>query len=153
MKKSAGILMYRIKGKHPEVLLVHPGGPFWKNKNDGTWSIPKGEIDENEESFAAAKREFEEETGVKVQGKFFELQPVKQNASKLVFAWALEGDLDAGVIKSNYIMQEWPPRSGKVISIPEVDKAEWFTISDARERILPGQVALLDQLERVLFTC
>jgi predicted NUDIX family NTP pyrophosphohydrolase len=150
MKKSAGILMYRRKNENIEVLLVHPGGPFWKNKDTAAWSVPKGEYNDDEEPLAAAKREFEEEVGIPVDGKFIELDPVKQNPTKIVTAFATEGDMDAGNIKSNTIQTEWPPKSGKMIEIPEVDKAGWFTIEEAKEKILPGQVGLLEQLEKLI---
>ena len=142
--------MYRYTDREPEVLLVHPGGPYWKNKNEGTWSIPKGEYNEDEEPLAAAKREFEEELGVPIIGKFIALKPVKQNALKIVTAWAVEGDMDADNIISNTIQTEWPPKSGKIIQIPEVDRACWFSIEEARKRLLPGQVGLLNQLEELL---
>jgi predicted NUDIX family NTP pyrophosphohydrolase len=150
MKKSAGILMYRIKDKEIEVFLVHPGGPYWKNKEEGTWSIPKGEYNEDEDPLAAAKREFEEEVGKPVNGNFIALEPVKQNAMKLVTAWAVEGDIDADNIKSNTFPMEWPPKSGKMIETPEVDKAGWFTLEEAKKKLLPGQVGLINQLEKLL---
>jgi predicted NUDIX family NTP pyrophosphohydrolase len=149
MKRSAGILMYKFN-KGLEVFLVHPGGPYWKNKEEGTWSIPKGEYNEDEEPLAAAKREFEEEVGVPITGKFIALEPVKQNALKIVSAWALEGDIDADNIKSNTFPMEWPPKSGKMIDVPEVDKAGWFNIEEARKKLLPGQVGLIDQLEKII---
>jgi len=150
MKKSAGILMYRLKDNEVEVLIVHPGGPFWKNKDEGTWSIPKGEYNEDEEPLTAAKREFEEELGVAVDGKFIPLEPVKQNPTKIVTAWAVEGDMDADNIKSNTIPFEWPPKSGKMIDIPEVDRAGWFSMEEAKKKLMPGQVDLLNQLAKLL---
>ena len=146
MRKSAGILLYRIKEQDPEVFLVHPGGPFWKGKDKGAWSIPKGEFDENEEAIEAAKREFREETGKSVNGNMIQLNPIKQKGGKLVLAWAVEGDIDADHITSNTYKLEWPYKSGKFQSFPEVDKAGWFSISEAKEIINPAQTALIDDL-------
>lgn len=146
MRKSAGILLYRIREGEHQVFLVHPGGPFWKNKDTGAWSVPKGECEEGEDPFEAAKREFKEETGIEVEGKFITLTPVKQKSGKLVMAWALRKDIDPSVLVSNTFDLEWPPRSGKWINIPEVDKGEWFTIEEARNKIIPGQVPVLDEL-------
>lgn len=145
MRKSAGILLYRIKNQHPEFFLVHPGGPFWKNKDAGAWSIPKGEFDETEEAQIAAIREFKEETGYDLNGILEELTPIKQKGGKMVYAFAIEGDVDATKIISNTFKTEWPYKSGKWITIPEVDKADWFTIDEAKEKINPAQVALLDE--------
>lgn len=150
MKQSAGILVYRTKNKEPEVFLVHPGGPFWKNKDLGAWSIPKGEYNENEQPLACAIREFKEETGTEINGHFIELQPIKQKSGKTVHAWAVEGDLDAGTITSNTFFIEWPPRSGKQIEIPEIDKAAWFSIAKAKEKINAKQAPLLDELVVIL---
>jgi predicted NUDIX family NTP pyrophosphohydrolase len=149
-KKSAGILLYRIKQNQPEVLLVHPGGPFWAKKDLGSWSIPKGEYEEGEDPLDAAKREVEEETGLKVKGPFIELAPVKQKSGKLVVAWAAEGDFDPATIKSNEFEMEWPPKSGKRKAFPEVDKAGWFIISEAVEKIVEGQIPLLKEMEQKL---
>ena len=146
MRKSAGILLFRIKEREPEVFLVHPGGPFWKGKDKGAWSIPKGEFDENEAAIDAAKREFMEETGKSVNGNLIQLNPVKQKGGKLVLAWAVEGDIDANHIISNTYKLEWPYKSGKFQSFPEVDKAGWFSIPDAKEKINPAQTALIDDL-------
>jgi predicted NUDIX family NTP pyrophosphohydrolase len=146
-QKSAGIVLYRIQNNSIEVFLVHPGGPYWSKKDDGAWSIPKGEFDENEEPLAAAKREFEEETGIKISGGFLQLNPVKQKGGKLVYAWAVEGDIDPAKIKSNSFEIEWPPRSGKMKSFPEIDKAAWFQISDAKKKIIEAQSALIKELE------
>ena len=129
-----------------EVLLVHPGGPYWQNKETGVWSIPKGEFDETELPLEAAKREFKEETGIIATGEFEELTPVKLKSGKTVFAWALNGNADAEHITSNMIIIEWPPKSGKQIEIPEVDKAAWFPLVLAREKINAGQIPLLEQL-------
>jgi predicted NUDIX family NTP pyrophosphohydrolase len=149
MKKSAGILLYRQKDQL-EFLLVHPGGPFWKNKDPGAWTIPKGEILEGEAAFDAALREFEEELGIIPKGNSFPLKPVKQKAGKTVIAWAMEGDLDPSAINPLSIEIEWPPRSGKVRSFPEIDKAGWFDREAARHKINPGQFALIEELEFLL---
>jgi predicted NUDIX family NTP pyrophosphohydrolase len=146
MKTSAGILLYRIKTKGLEVFLVHPGGPFWKNKDEGAWSIPKGEYAEGEDPLKAAIREFKEETGFDIAGDFIPLNTVKLKSGKYVKAWALEEDVDATAIKSNSFLLEFPPKSGKKIEVPEVDKAAWFDINHARIKMNAGQVPLLDQL-------
>jgi len=145
-KKSAGILLYRIKNKILEVLLVHPGGPFWLKKDEGAWTIPKGELNDNEEPFDAAVREMKEETGVILKGDFIELTPVTQKGGKLVYAWANEHDVDPSEIKSNEFEIEWPPKSGKKRSFPEIDKADWFNIKTAKEKINSGQVPLIEEL-------
>ncbi|WP_121354947.1 NUDIX domain-containing protein [Flavisolibacter nicotianae] len=145
-RKSAGLLVYRKKNKAVEVFLVHPGGPFWKGKETGAWSIPKGEFNDSEEPLQAARREFREETGQEVTGQFVELKTVQQKSGKLVYAWAVEGEVDHENIVSNTFRLEYPSKSGKWISIPEVDKAAWFSIADAKEKINPAQVALLDDL-------
>ena len=145
--RSAGILLYRRRGERIEVLLVHPGGPFWARRDLGAWSIPKGEYGPDEDPLAAARREFEEELGVAPpDGPTDELGEIRQKGGKLVRAWALEGDLDAAAITSNTFPVQWPPRSGKWIEVPEVDRAEWFSLEQARERINPAQVALIDRL-------
>jgi len=149
-KKSAGIVLYRIKNRMLEVLLVHPGGPFWAKKDEHAWSIPKGEFDEGEDPLEAAKREVQEETGMKVEGKFIELTPVKQKSGKMVLAWAIKGDFDPATIRSNEFEMEWPPRSGKKKKFPEVDKAEWFAIEEAEQKIVGGQIPLLKELERIV---
>lgn len=151
-KRSAGILLYRPGQSGPEVFLVHPGGPFWKKKDTGAWTIPKGEIGEGEEPLSAAKREFEEETGHAVNGEFIPLQPVRQKAGKLILAWAVLGDLDVGSIRSNTFQIEWPYKSGRVHSFFEIDKAGWFTASEAVVKINPAQAALIDQLIHYLDT-
>lgn len=148
-KKSAGILLFRRISGEPEVLLVHPGGPFWKNKDLGVWSIPKGEFNEDEKALAAAIREFKEETGIILQGGFLELTPIRQKSGKWVYAWALEKDIDAAAIKSNEFETEWPPRSGKLKRFPEVDRAGWFTIEEAVQKIIPAQAALLSELSNL----
>ena len=145
-KKSAGILLYRFTKKNLEIFLVHPGGPFWKNKDAGAWSIPKGEFDDNEEPLDAAIREMKEETGITLKGKFIELTPIKQKSGKLVYAWAVEHDLDTSEIKSNEFEMEWPPKSGKKRLFPEIDKAEWFDLKIAKEKILDAQWTLVEEL-------
>jgi len=147
-KKSAGIILYRYQASILQVLLVHPGGPFWANKDVGVWSIPKGEFDETESPFDAALREVKEETGLLLDGNFTALQPVKQKSGKLVYAWALQKDIDATQIKSNSFQMEWPPKSGKQQSFPEVNAAAWFSIEEAAEKILSGQLPLLQQLQQ-----
>lgn len=148
-KQSAGLLLYRIRKKNLEVFLVHPGGPYWKNKDDGAWSIPKGEFNENEAPLQAAIREFSEETGKVVSGKFLKLHPVKLKSGKNVSAWALEKNIEIMHIDnvSNTFEIEWPPHSGKFQAFPEVDKAEWFLMSEAKEKINTAQVSLLKELE------
>ena len=134
-----------------EVLLVHPGGPFWTRRDAGAWSIPKGEYAPGEDPFDAARREFEEELGASPpEGRALDLGEIKQSGGKLVWAWAIEGDLDARGIKSNTFTLEWPPQSGRMRSFPEVDRAEWFTLELARAKLLKGQVGFLDRLERAL---
>jgi len=147
-KNSAGILLHRLRGSGIEVFLVHPGGPFWATKDAGAWSIPKGEFEAGEDPLEAAKREFKEETGFAVEGNFIELTPVKQPGGKVVYAWAVMGDCEADSIKSNTFSLEWPPRSGKRKEFPEVDRAGWFTPEVAREKILKGQLVLLEELKR-----
>jgi predicted NUDIX family NTP pyrophosphohydrolase len=143
--------LYRKKNKIAEVMLVHPGGPFWAKKDLGIWSVPKGEFDDDEDALAAAKREFEEELGKKVSAeKFIELSPVKSKSNKIVYAFAAEQDFDTGNIASNLCWVDWPPRSGKRIEIPEVDKAEWFDCETAKQKILTYQVPLIEELRKVL---
>jgi predicted NUDIX family NTP pyrophosphohydrolase len=149
--RSAGILLHRDRGDRLEVLLVHPGGPLWARRDLGAWSIPKGEYGPDEDPLAAARREFQEELGVSPpDGLARELGEVRQKSGKQVRAWALEGDLDVTAIASNTVELEWPPRSGRLIEIPEVDRGEWFPLEQARERINPAQVALLDRLRELL---
>ncbi|MGA7328632.1 MAG: NUDIX domain-containing protein [Rhodomicrobium sp.] len=147
MKRSAGILLYKIVADQPQVLLVHPGGPFWAKKDLGSWSIPKGEYIEGEDPLAAAIREFAEETGETLRGSFQPLGEVIQKNRKIVTAWATEGDFDPARLRSNLCEIVWPPKSGHVMRIPEVDRAEWFALADARMKILPSQVPFLDRLE------
>ena len=149
-KKTAGILLYRMRDAGLEVFLVHPGGPFWMKKDDGAWSIPKGEMEEGEDPLNAAKREFHEETGCSVEGNFIPLTSLKQRGGKLVYAWAVEGDCDADSIKSNLFSMEWPPRSGKRAEFPEVDRAAWFALELAKEKILKSQVGFLEELRRLV---
>jgi predicted NUDIX family NTP pyrophosphohydrolase len=146
-RTSAGILLYRRRGGGLEVFLVHPGGPFWASKDAGAWSIPKGEIDPTEEPLAAARREFREETGLAAEGHVQPLAPITQAGGKVVQAWALEGDLDPAALCSNTFSIEWPPRSGRQQSFPEVDRAAWLPLDAARRKINRAQVALLDELE------
>lgn len=143
---SAGILLYRRRGGTLEVFLVHPGGPFWAKKDLGAWSLPKGEFAEGEDPLAAAQREFEEETGFSIDGDFRPLQPLKQPGGKVVHAWAVEGDCDPARLHSNVFTLEWPPKSRQMKEFPEVDRAAWFTIPEARQRILKGQAPFLDEL-------
>lgn len=151
-KLSAGILAYKIndQGK-PEVLLVHPGGPFWKKKDEGVWSIPKGEYEEGEDALSAAKREFTEETGNELpDGNFIKLDPVKIKSGKIVSVWAIRAEFETLLIRSNTFEMEWPPKSGKKQVFPEVDKAEWFTIEEAAIKINSGQVKVIEQLIELL---
>lgn len=148
--KSAGILVYRIREGNLEVLLVHPGGPFWAKKDAGAWTIPKGEIHEQEDPLVAARRELLEETGLAIEGRFIALAPIRQKAGKIVHAWAVEGDCDADAIRSNLFSMEWPPKSGQTREFPEVDRAAWFGLPEARRKILEAQTPLLDELERVV---
>ncbi|ANH81736.1 NUDIX hydrolase [Niabella ginsenosidivorans] len=145
MKASAGILLYRKQSTGIHFFLVHPGGPFWKNKDAGAWSIPKGELAADEDPLERAKLEFEEETGHPVTGRFVPLTPVKQKAGKLVFAWAVEGDIDTTALSSNTFNLQWPPGSGKIIQAPEVDRWEWFGYEEAKRRINPAQVSFIEQ--------
>jgi len=149
-KTSAGILMYRRRKEDAEVLLVHPGGPFYSRRDAGVWSIPKGEYEPGEDALAAAVREFEEETGSRPGGPFQELEPVQQKGGKVVRAWASEGDCDPAVLRSNLFTLEWPPRSGQLREFPEVDRGAWFPLAEARRRILAGQLPLVEELERLL---
>ena len=145
-KQSAGLLLYRTINGVLEVFLVHPGGPFWARKDAGAWSIPKGEIEDGEDKLQAAEREFTEETGFTISGEFRSLDPLKQPGGKIIYAWAIEADCDPGQIRSNLFSLEWPPKSGKFQQYPEVDRAAWFNISQARNKILAGQVRFIEQL-------
>jgi len=145
-KKSAGLLLYRGVGAGLEVLLVHPGGPFWRNKDEGAWTIPKGEFDD-EDPLAAAQREFREELGTPPpDGDYLELKPIQQKNAKTVYAWAVKGDFDPTNLKSNTFSCEWPPRSSRMQEFPEVDRAEWFATDTAKKKIVAAQAALIDQL-------
>lgn len=146
MRKSAGLLVYRRKEKAVEVFLVHPGGPFWKGKETGAWSIPKGEFSDGEDPLQAAQREFTEETGQRIGGNFLSLKTIQQKGGKQVHAWAVEGEVDSENIISNTFRQEYPYKSGKWITIPEVDMAAWFGLEEAKQKINPAQAALLDDL-------
>ena len=149
--RSAGILLHRLRDGGTEVLLVHPGGPFWAGKDLGAWSIPKGELDEGEDPRACALREFAEETGTRLpDGALEELGTVKLKSGKLIEGFAVEGDLDAATVKSNTFEVEWPPRSGRTQSFPEVDRAEWFALDAARAKLNPAQAAFVDRLEALL---
>jgi predicted NUDIX family NTP pyrophosphohydrolase len=145
-KRSAGILMFRRRGRGIEVLLMHPGGPFWAKKDAGAWSIPKGEYAEGEDALAVARREFEEETGARPHGDFLPLGEIVQVGRKIVTAWALEGDFDPATLISNRFDLEWPPKSGRKTSFPEVDRAQWFSPADAQQKMLPAQHELITRL-------
>lgn len=143
---SAGLLMYREREGQLEVLLVHPGGPYWQHKDEGAWTIPKGEIEPGEDELTAAIREFEEETGIRPHSPFHSLGQIRQKAGKIIHAWAFEGTCDPDNIRSNQFTMQWPPNSGQFVSFPEVDRASFFTIDDAQRKIHPAQAALLDRL-------
>lgn len=143
---SAGILLYRLRDNAVEVLLAHPGGPFWSGKDLGAWSIPKGQSEANEDPLQAAKREFWEETGFEVDGQFIDLGTIRQPSRKTIQIWALEQDLDADRLHSNEFTLEWPRKSGIMMQFPEIDRAEWFDIERARQKIHKGQVGFLDRL-------
>ena len=148
-KRSAGILMYRRGVNGVEVLLVHPGGPFWAKKDLGAWSIPKGEYSEAEEALAVALREFEEETGLRPQGDFQPLGELVQPGRKIVRAWAVEGEFDVKTLKSNMFELQWPPKSGRKASFPEVDRAEWLSLDEAHKKILPGQKEFIARVAHI----
>jgi predicted NUDIX family NTP pyrophosphohydrolase len=155
-KKSAGILWYRFQHNAIQVFLVHPGGPFWRNKNSGTWSIPKGEFEDGEEPLKAAKREMHEETGIDADAtgmrtsEYIELDPVRQKSGKIIYAWTAQGDFNPSELTSNSFEIEWPPKSGKKATFPEIDKGKWFTIDEAKKAILPYQLPLIIQLQEVV---
>jgi predicted NUDIX family NTP pyrophosphohydrolase len=149
-KRSAGLLLYRRSGAELSVLLVHPGGPFWARKDLGAWSIPKGELAPGEDPLAAARREFAEETGARPDGEFLPLGEIVQAGGKQVSAWAVEGDFDPATLVSNTVEIAWPPRSGRKLQFPEVDRAAWFAPGEARRRIIPGQRPFVDRLVRLL---
>jgi predicted NUDIX family NTP pyrophosphohydrolase len=150
-KTSAGILLYRFKGKEIQFFLVHPGGPFWAGKDSKSWSVPKGEFKE-EDPFDAAKREFEEETGSIVSGDFIKLTPVRLSSGKTVFCYGVEGNIDSTQVKSNTFEIEWPPKSGKKQSFPEIDRGGWFNADEASEKIIAAQAPLIDELTEILFS-
>lgn len=153
LRQSAGILLHRMTCGVAEVFLVHPGGPFYARRDAGVWQIPKGEFEPGETPFAAALREFAEETGFPLApapGEAVALDPVRQGGGKIVHAWALRGDVDAGAIVSNRFSMEWPPRSGEQRDFPEVDRAAWFTLAEARQRLLPSQRPILEQFAALL---
>jgi predicted NUDIX family NTP pyrophosphohydrolase len=147
-KVSAGLLLYRVRGDQVEVFLVHPGGPLWAKKDLAAWSIPKGEASEGEDVLAAAQREFTEETGLTVTGKFLPLGELRATSSKLLHVWALEADVDAETIASNTFKMEWPPKSGRLAEFPEVDRAAWFPLEVAADKIHRGQVEFLHRLAK-----
>jgi predicted NUDIX family NTP pyrophosphohydrolase len=149
-KRSAGVLMYRHGASGLELLLVHPGGPFWKNKDLGAWSIPKGEYADGEDPLVVAKRELEEETGARPSGEFRPLGDVVQGGGKIVTGFALAGDFDPATLRSNTFELEWPPKSGRKVSFPEVDRAQWFSPAEARAKILKGQSELITRLLRAI---
>ncbi|MEO6850553.1 MAG: NUDIX domain-containing protein [Mucilaginibacter sp.] len=149
-KQSAGILLYRSVNTVLQVFLVHPGGPFFVNKDNGSWSIPKGEFLDDEDPLAAAKREFFEETGQGIDGTFTPLAPVKQKGGKIIYAWAVEGNIDPEAITSNTFEIEWPPRSGKLKSFPEIDRGAWFSVEEAKVKINPAQFGLIEELSNQL---
>lgn len=149
-KLSAGILLYRTTGAEVEVLLVHPGGPFFRNKDKGSWTIPKGELLAGEEPLTAAVREFKEETGYVPDGDFIQLKPVVQKGGKEVLCWAVKGDFDPAAITSNTFPLEWPPKSGKMVDFPEIDQARWFSLTNAADYINERQRAFLDELHDVI---
>ncbi len=149
-KQSAGLLMYRCRLGVAQVLLVHPGGPYWAKKDRGAWTIPKGEIEQGEDAFAAARREFEEETGFRPEGDFRPLNPVSLKSRKTVYAWAFEGDCDTGALRSATFTMEWPPHLGKEQEFPEVDRAERLSLEEAKEKIQAGQIGFIEEFERII---
>ena len=152
-KQSAGLLLFRRRAHSLEVLLVHPGGPYWARKDDGAWSIPKGEVEEAEDALAAARREVEEETGARPSGPFTSLPPLHQTGGKIVHVWAVESDFDPATLESNLFEMEWPPKSGKLKSFPEVDRAGWFDLETAARKILASQSIVLQHLQERLTDC
>ena len=145
-QRSAGLLLFRRAGDVPEIFLVHPGGPFWAKKDEGAWSIPKGLYEEGENPLVAAKREFSEETSFSVDGEFMELGEFKQPSGKLISAWAIESDCDPADLKSNHFSMEWPPKSGRTAEFPEVDRAAWFRPREALQKIIKGQMPIVEKL-------
>ena len=149
-KTSAGLLPYRWRDGRPEVFLVHSGGPFWTKKDDAAWSVAKGEVEREESLLDAAHREFTEETGLTLTGPFLPLNPVRQSGGKVVYVWAVEADLEPSAIRSNAFPLEWPPRSGQTVQFPEIDRAAWFGLAEARRKIHKGQLGLLEELGAAL---
>jgi len=149
-KTSAGLLPYRWRDGRPEVFLVHPGGPFWTKKDDAAWSVAKGEVEQDESLLDAARREFTEETGLTLTGPLLPLNPVRQSGGKVVHVWAVEADLEPSAIRSNAFPLEWPPRSGQIVQFPEIDRAAWFGLAEARRKIHKGQLGLLEELGAAL---
>ncbi|MDA8099880.1 MAG: NUDIX domain-containing protein [Nitrospiraceae bacterium] len=149
-KTSAGLLLYKRTSNELRVFLIHPGGPFFIKKDDGAWSIPKGLLEPGEDPLAAAQREFAEETGCRPEGQFLPLSPVQQKGGKIVLAWAVEADCDADDIVSNTFDLEWPPHSGRIQQFPEADRAAWFSIEEAKKKIIPAQIAFLDELQSLV---
>ncbi len=149
-KVSAGLVMFRRRNGQLQFLLAHPGGPFWRQKDTGAWTIPKGEIEPGEAPLAAARREFEEEVGFRAEGDFMPLEPITQTSGKLVHAWGFEGDCDPSTLRSGTFRMEWPPQSGLYQDVPEVDRAEFFDLPTARKKINPAQIALLEEVARRL---
>jgi predicted NUDIX family NTP pyrophosphohydrolase len=147
---SAGLLMYRIRGGAMEVLLAHPGGPFFKNKDDGAWTIPKGEVEKDEDLLATAMREFTEETGIVPAGPFLPLMPIRQKGGKIVHAWGFEGDCDPATIVSNTFTMEWPPKTGRMVEFPEVDRTRFFVVAEAKRKIKEAQIPLIEELEQAV---
>ena len=148
-KKSAGLVMYRVRNNQLEVLLVHPGGPFWAKKDEGAWFIPKGEVSPGEDQFSAAKREFQEETGIESHANFIALGSVKHKGGKIVHAWAFEGDCEPSSIRSNTFTIEWPPRSGNQQTFPEVDQAQFVSVEQAKAKIYAAEFEFIDRLEKI----
>jgi predicted NUDIX family NTP pyrophosphohydrolase len=151
VKESAGVLLYRRTSGRLEVLLVHPGGPFWRHKDNGAWTIPKGEVDAGEDAVACALRELREETGLVFDGPLVALPAIRQKAGKVVRAWAAEADFDPTTLTSSTFEMEWPPKSGRRVTFPEVDRAAWFDVETARAKINAAQAALLDSLRAILY--
>jgi len=149
---SAGLLMYRVRDGAVQVLLAHPGGPFFRSKDEGAWSIPKGEPNPGEDLLVAAQREFEEETGIRPAGPFLPLKPIQQKGGKIVHAWAFAGDCDPAAVRSNTFAMEWPPKSGRQQEFPEIDRAEFFDLATARKKIKAGQEAFLEELAAMVET-
>lgn len=148
--RSAGLLMYRLTPEGPQVLLAHPGGPYWARKDDGAWTLPKGEHNEGEEALAAAVREFTEETSLVPSGPYLPLGELRLKSGKRIQAWAFQGDWDPAQLRSNSFEMEWPPRSGRMQSFPEIDRAGWFSLAQARSKLIAAQVGFVDRLEQLL---